>query len=228
MNGALFIDQNSVLNDSGETVTVYGNIINSGTHISRVSTGAIILTGTAAQTLSGNGAGIFNNLTLNKTGGSVTATANMAVTGNLRLAGTTTGVWNILNIGSYRLALGANSMVYSDVNIGTTFNNNKMIQTSGLLSDGGVSKTYANTLAFVFPFGFYTNATYYYMPHSIQFTTAPTAYGTVTTHPVNGRHPLAQGSNNALTCYWKATSTWLHRYSGQFGYQYLLLRLCRI
>ena len=36
VNGALFIDQNSVLNDSGETVTVYGNIINSGTHISRV------------------------------------------------------------------------------------------------------------------------------------------------------------------------------------------------
>lgn len=209
VNGALTIDQNSVLNDSGKTVTVSGNIINSGTHISRVNTGTIILTGTAAQTLNGNGTGIFNNLTLNKTGGSVASTANMTVTGNLRLAGGTAGLWNILNIGSNNLSLGANAMVYSDLTTGTTFNNNRMIQTSGLVSDGGVSKTFSNTNAFNFTFGFYntSNTTYYYMPDSIQFNIAPTTYGTVTTRPVNARHPLAQGSNNALTCYWKTTST---------------------
>ena len=207
VNGALFIDQNSILNDSGKTVTVSGNIINSGTHISRVNTGAIVLTGIAAQTISGNGTGIFNNLTLNKTGGSVSMTANMSVTGNLRLAGATAGVWNILNISSNNLSFGMIAMVYSDGTTGTAFNNNRMIQTSGLLSDGGVSKTYSNTNAFNFAFGFYNtaNTTYYYMPDSIQFSSTPTTYGTVTTRPVNARHPLTQ-SINSLACYWKTTS----------------------
>ena len=39
--------------------------------MSRVSAGGITLSGTAAQTISGNGSGVFNNLTLSKTGGSV-------------------------------------------------------------------------------------------------------------------------------------------------------------
>ncbi len=83
-----------------------------------------------------------------------------------------------------------------------------MIQTSGLMSDGGVSKVYSNTTAYVFPFGFYNsaNATYYYMPASIRFSSAPAAYGTVTSRPVNARHPLAQTANS-LSCYWKTTQS---------------------
>jgi hypothetical protein len=208
VNGTLSINTNAILNDSGKTITVGGNINNSGTHATYQTTGGIVLNGTAAQTLSGNGTGIYKNLTLNKAGGSVTMTANMAVTGNLRLAGTTAGVWNVLNIGVYSLSLGANTNVYSDMAGGTAFNNNRMIQTSGLSSDGGVSKSFPNTNAFNFPFGFYNaaNATYYYMPQSIQFSSAPTAYGTVTTRPVNARHPLVQTANS-LACYWKTTST---------------------
>ncbi len=208
VNGTLTIGQNAVLNDSGKTVSVAGNISNSGKHISNSTAGGIVLTGTAAQTISGSGTGIFNNLTLNKTAGSVTVSANMTVTGNLRLAGTTTGVWNILNIGSYNLSLGTNAVVYSDASTGTAFTNNRMIQTNGQGSDGGVSKTLSNTSAFSFPFGFYnaSNTTYYYMPQSIQFSSAPTTYGTVTTRPVNARDPFAQ-STNSLACYWKTTST---------------------
>ena len=220
VNGALTINTNATLNDSGKTITVLGNIINSGTHATYQTTGGITLSGTAAQTLSGNGAGVFKNLTLNKTGGSVTTAANMTITGNLNLAGGNAGVWNILNIGTNNLALGVNAMVYSDLVGGTTFNNNRMIQTSGLSSDGGITKTYSNTTAFNFPFGFYNtaNTTYYYMPQSIQFSSAPTTYGTVTTRPVNARHPLAQGSNNALTCYWKTTGTWFYWCSVWFGH----------
>ncbi len=94
-------------------------------------------------------------------------------------------------------------MIYSDMATGTAFANNRMIQTNGLASDGGISKPYSNTTAFLYPFGFGT----YYQPASIQYSSAPTIYGTVNTRPVNARHPLAQGTTNALTCYWKTSST---------------------
>ena len=160
VNGNFTIDNNSVMNDSGKVVTVNGNIVINGTHTSSVTTGGISLGGTAAQIISGNGAGVFNNLTLAKTGGSVTMTANTAVNGNLRFAGTTAGAWNILNIGSNQLLLGAKAMIYSDMATGTAFANNRMIQTNGLASDGGISKPYSNTTAFLYPFGFGT----YYQP----------------------------------------------------------------
>ena len=118
VNGTLTIGPNSVLNDSGQIVTVIGNIINSGVHMSRVSAGGITLSGTAAQTISGNGSGVFNNLTLSKTGGSVAAASDMTVTGNLRLAGATAGAWNIINIAGHKLSLGTNAMVYSDMGTG--------------------------------------------------------------------------------------------------------------
>ena len=200
--GNLTIGDGTTLRDNGKTIYVQGNIVNSGTHFT--GSGSIELTGTAAQTISGDGTGILNSLTLNKTGGSVTVTANMTVKGNLRLAGTA-GVWNILNIGSYNLLFGANAKVYSDMTTGTTFDNNRMIQTGGAVSDGGVSKTYSSSnLSFNFPIGFYTTA-YYYMPHSISLTSA-TTYGSITTRPVNGRHPLTENTNS-LSCYWKTTST---------------------
>jgi hypothetical protein len=204
--GNLTIGHGTILRDNGRTIFVQGNIVNSGTHFKPASgAGSIQLTGIAAQTLSGDGTGSFNNLTLNKTGGSTTTTANLTITGELRLANTTAR----LSIGSNVLALGTAADVYDAVAGATqVFSAARMIYTNGLMSDGGVSKIFSNTNAFNFPFGFYntSNTTYYYMPHSIQFSSAPTAYGTVTTRPVNARHPLTQ-SINSLACYWKTTST---------------------
>ncbi len=197
--------------DGGLTLFAQRNIVNSGTHFKPASgAGSIQLTGTNAQIISGNGSGSFNNLTLNKTGGSVTMASAMAVTGELRLAGTP-GAWTRLNIGANALTLGSSAIVYSALTgAAQIFNTNCMIQTTGLMSDDGVTKTYSNTSAFLFPFGFLNsgNSTYYYMPASIRFSSPPpTTYGSVTTRPVDSRHPLAQGTTNALTCYWKTTST---------------------
>jgi len=206
INGNLTIGHGTILRDNGKTIFVQGNIVNSGTHFKPASgAGSIQLTGVAAQALSGDGTGSFNNLTLNKTGGSTATTANLTITGELRLANTAAR----LSIGSNVLALDTNANVYDAVAGATqVFSAARMIYTNGLMSDGGVSKIFSNTNAFNFPFGFYntSNTTYYYMPHSIQFSNAPTTYGTVTTRPVNARHPLTQ-SINSLACYWKTTST---------------------
>ncbi len=202
----LQIDDGCTLNDNGRILQVQGNISNSGTHFKPVSgAGSIQLTGAAVQVITGDGSGMFNNLTLNKTSGSVNLQANTIITGDLRLANTAA----ILNIGSNNLILTATGDIFDNLT-GTSknFNNTRMIQTSGLLSDGGLSKTYTNTNAFLFPFGFYNsgNSTYYYMPASVRYAAAPSAYGTVTTRPVNTRHPLSQ-SANSLACYWKTSES---------------------
>jgi hypothetical protein len=205
-SGCTLIDNGRILELNGSTGTT---ITNNGTHYKPASgAGSIRLTGTTAQIITGDGNGKFNNLTLYKTGGSVTMSSNMAITGDLRLAGTTNGIWNILNIGSNNLLLESEAVVYSTLNTtAQTFSNNRMIRTNGLMSDGGVSKRYSSTGAFMFPFGFYNtaNTTYYYMPAKVQYTSAPSTYGTVTTRPVNAIHPLAQ-TTNILSCYWKTES----------------------
>ena len=89
VNANLQIDPGCTLNDNGRIIDVRGNITNSGTHFKPVSgAGSIQLTGTNNQVISGSGSGKFNNLTLNKTGGTVTMQSNMTVTGDLRLANT--------------------------------------------------------------------------------------------------------------------------------------------
>ncbi len=205
VNAALQIDNGCTLNDNGRILEVRGNIINSGTHFKPASgAGSIQLTGTAAQTISGDGNGKFNNLTLNKTAGSVSLQTDITITGDLRLANTAAR----FNIGRYNLLFTETGDVFDGLTgNGKNFDRNRMIQTSGLVSDAGVSKKYNNTTAFLFPVGFYnaSNTTYYYMPASIRYSIAPATYGTVTTRPVNIRHPLLQ-NNNALSCYWKTAS----------------------
>ncbi len=192
----LTIDGNCYLQDMGRTISVAGNIINSGTHISQAA-GSIALTGNAAQTISGNGDGIFGNLNINKTGGSVTQTANQRINGNLRLASN-----HVLDIGIYKLTFSSTSNVYDALaGTGTNFNGTKMIRTAGNMSDGGVSKEFGSTAPFLFPFGTGTD----YTPARIQFSGAPASWGTVNIKPV-ARYQNFVTSSNSLDYYWKVTS----------------------
>ena len=209
-SGCTLVDNSRILRLNGTTGTT---ISNSGTHFYTASSaGGIQLTGTAAQIITGDGAGKFNNLTLNKTGGSVTMTSAMTVAGELRLGGTA-GASARLDIGLNNLYLTSTAEVYDDANAATYtqtgFSNNRMILTKGLMSDNGLSRGYSNSNVLLYPFGILNGATYYYLPAKIQFSAAPTgagaSYGVVTSRPVNSRHFLAQ-STNSLACYWKTSS----------------------
>ncbi|MGC8825149.1 MAG: hypothetical protein ACP5PZ_11255 [Bacteroidales bacterium] len=209
VNGNFTIGSGCTLVDNGRILQVAGNIYNSGTHFKPVSgAGSIQLIGTGNQIIGGNGSGKFNNLTLNKTGGSVTAQANFTITGELRLGGTA-GAPARLNMGSYHLIFTADANVYDAVtgSSQTGFSNNRMIVTNGLLSDKGVSKVFSSSvLSFRYPFGVQMGGNYYYLPATIQFTTAPASIGTISVTPVKLRHYLAQ-STAALNCFWKTQST---------------------
>ncbi|WP_320054317.1 GEVED domain-containing protein [uncultured Acetobacteroides sp.] len=192
----LTIDDGCFLNDVGHSIRVNGNVTNSGTHTSQAS-GAILLNGTFNQVIGGSGLGVFGNVNLNNTAGA-TLTANQSLTGNLRLGA------GVLNVGNLNLKLGSASAVY-DALAGTTtagFSGTKMLKLAGFQSDAGITKTYSSTANFLFPIG--TGADY--TPANIQVGTAPSNWGSVTVRPVAQLQPFAT-STNALTYYWKVTSS---------------------
>ena len=193
----LTINSNCFLQDMGKTIGVGGNISNSGTHASQAG-GGIIINNTTAQTIGGDGNGEFGNLTINKSGGTTSLTANQSLTGNLRLANGT------LNLGIYNLTLGTSSNIYDALYPATSkvFSGTKMIITSGNPSDGGLSKIFNSTTAFLFPVGTSSD----YTPATIQFSSAPATWGTVNVKPVDQYNPFVT-SANSLDYYWKVNST---------------------
>jgi hypothetical protein len=184
-----------ILNDGGNTITVAGNITNSGTH---TGSGVITLNGTNTQTIGGNGNGIFEDLTLNNTNASsipVSLTSNITINGTLTLQSN-----KIFNIGSYNLNL------TSSASISGTFSSTRFIGTNGDIGDKGITKTF-NSTSFTFPIGVvstparYTRAVY-------TLSTAPTTYGSVTVIPVASEHPntTESGKSRSLTYFWRIST----------------------
>ena len=195
---------NGVLNDAGKAINVQGNIVNSAFHQS-VGSGYIAMNGAVAQTIGGDGTGVFGNLRINSTLPLATATtptvavslaANIAVSNFLTLQSQ-----HIFAIGAYRLAL--TSVNTTAIN-GGALSNMRMIQTAGNASDLGLQKTYGGNQAFLFPVGTGTK----YTPATVNLTLATTLskYGQVSVSPANIRSPFATGANNALNYYWKVRS----------------------
>lgn len=187
-----------ILNDGGKTLQVAGTIHNDAVH---TGTGNITLNGTTTQTISGNGNGIFGNLILNNNSvPGVTATTDLAISGTLTLAGTGNSLFDISH---YQLSLTSPSAT-ALTTTGNAFSSTKMIRTLGFQSDRGVRKTFGNLSAFTFAFGVGSN----YTPATIQLTSAPTTYGTITARPVNTRHHfVVAGNTNNLSYYWKVVSS---------------------
>ena len=192
----LIINSQTTLRDGGQTVNVAGSITNSGTHQSSTG-GSIVLNGSAAQALTGDGFGVFGNLSLNKPSGSTTMSADMQVTGNLRLGGTAA----VLNIGSHKLLLSATSYIYNaltgTVSDRTGFSSTRMVETAGAQSDYGIERDWAATGTFTYPMG--SNGKY--TPAVIEIDSPPTLWGSLSVNPVNSIHPLAT-SANTLNYYW--------------------------
>lgn len=195
-NGGLFLLAGT-LNDGGKTLTVAGNITNNSVH---TGTGKIVLNGTAQQTITGNGSGIFQNLELNNTSGAVGSVAvianqNFTINGTLELNSA-----RIFSIGNRTLTLG-NSAAIAAIN--GAFSSTKYIQTSGFLSDGGIVKSFNAIGTMLFPFGTATNN---YTPATLQFTQAPASWGSVSVRPVTARQ-LYVTDLNCFEYYWKVNQT---------------------
>ncbi len=200
VTGTLLIDNNATLNDSGKYVYAAGNVVINGTHTGQQTVGGIRLNGAAAQTISGGGNGVFNNLLIDKSNTTgVSLTANASVTGNLRLLNNAN-----FNIGSNNLSFGTRANVYTDTLTAQKFDSVHMISTKGLASDLGISKTFNSSYkTFRFPIGTGNS----YRPDSIQFTADPAQYGSITVKTILSADPLVQAAGKAINLYWKVTSS---------------------
>jgi fibronectin-binding autotransporter adhesin len=183
---------NGTLSDNGKTLIVGGNVINSATHS---GTGKIVLNGTAIQTVGGTGNGVFQNLEIAGGPAIVSATNTIRINGNLNMATN-----RIFNIAIYRLMLQATSAITA---VPGAFGASRFIATDGFQSDGGIVKPYNSTAAFLFPFGTGAN----YMPATIQFSSTPTAFGTIDLRPVAAKQLYVTDAPNAITAYWKVRQT---------------------
>ncbi len=192
---------NGVLNDGGKIVNVLGNMVNSASHTSGGGTGRITLAGTGAQTISGNGEGVFGNLrVLSRGSGTVAITASMSVANVLSLG-------YVLDIGVNRLWL-TNVSTNAITNLGGEFSAQRMVRTAGNQSDLGLQKTFGGNGNFTFPVGTGTGTGVKYTPATItlQVATPLARYGQVSVSPTNMRNPFVTTGASALAYYWKVRS----------------------
>ncbi len=178
---------------SGTTTTSY--IFNSGIHS---GAGKIRLSDDDPQVIDGDGLGIFGNFELNNTDA---LAAPISLTSNITLNGALTfSQPKLFNIKTYNLKLNSTaSIVGADAT--------HYIQTSGTLGDGGITRVYPNSTAFIFPLGAAStgHALPAYTPASIGFTGVPT-YGSITVNPVGYEHPTTTTNGRSLTYFWRVKS----------------------
>ncbi|PLX21191.1 MAG: hypothetical protein C0599_08190, partial [Salinivirgaceae bacterium] len=186
------------LADNEKTINASGTIYNSATHS---GDGKIVLNGTTAQIINGDGNGIFGNIELNNTSvetAPVSLGANATINGELTFSQD-----KLFDISTYKLSFGEDASV---TNAGT----NRFIQTAGNAGDGGVEKTYAATAtSFTFPVGSIStnHVAAEYTPAEISFGTNPTTFGSITVIPVGYEHPNTTANGRSLTYFWRVKSS---------------------
>ena len=211
VNNDILVRQNFTLGEGAKmrdgaanTYTLQGNATINGTHLRPVSgAGKIEFTG-AAPIISGNGNGALNNVNVELNSGVLTINArNITINGDLRLLNSADNSSGRISIdGTSKLTFGPEAHIYTDEADGQDFGERKIIYTNGLSSSGGVAKVYsADAKSFLFPFGTRSGNNFYYTPALIAYKAAD-VYGTVTSMPVVGAHPLISNASQALAYYW--------------------------
>ncbi len=194
---------NGTLADGGNIIRVLGNISNSATHS---GSGKIFLNGSTQQVMSGSGSGIFQNIELDNSSGSI-FTANQTVNGVLTL---TTGIFEI---NSYLLTLNTNANVSV-----TTPSATKMIKMSGSLIDQGITKNFP-TGAFNITFAIGSGTKYTPVSYNV---TANSAAGSINITLVDNKHPSTQDPLNLeLSYYWNVTATGFSGLNVTHTYNYI-------
>ena len=202
VNGALTLTAGT-LADGGNIIRVLGNVSNSATHS---GSGKIYLNGTTQHTISGSGAGVFQNLELDNATGSI-FTAAQTVNGNLTL---TTGIFEI---NSYLLTLNTNANVVVAAPSAT-----KMIKMSGSLVAAGITKSFP-TGAFNITFAVGSGTKYTPVNYNVTANTAP---GSINITVVDNKHPSTQDPLALeLSYYWSVTAVGFAGLSVTHTYNYI-------
>jgi hypothetical protein len=161
VNGSLTIT--SGIFDYGSFIVSAGGALSlaSGVTVGKsASTGRIAMDGTADQTLTSNGASIYN-LEINNADPTPQVTLSA---GNLTVLGTLTMTAGVFDINTRRLTLSGAAATISGSSFGTT----KMIQTAGNAGDGGLELYFDANETKTYPIGTNANSTVRFTPVTAQ------------------------------------------------------------
>jgi hypothetical protein len=173
-----------VLDNQG-TIVLKKNLINSNPSPNSIGSGTLELSGTTAQSVSGQN--IIQNLVVNNSSG-------VSLNGETRVNGTLTLSNGVVTIGSNNLTLGPLALVSG------TASSTKMIAADGT---GELRKEFASTGSFTFPVGD-VSGTAEYSPVTLNFTAG--TFGTNNYAGVNLTnvfYPSPDITGNYLNRYWK-------------------------
>ena len=191
---------NSVLADSGDTITVKGDITNSGAHSSSNASGAIVLTGNETQLISGGGN--FGRIELDNPKGALLED-KATINGQLTL---TTG----------KFRANAHLLTLNGTLAGALYGEDKMITTSGGISAGGIKrKIGTGNPDITFPIGVLDK----YTPVNFAIT-SNNSDGYITLKPVDETHPTITAQDSALQYYWYMDNTGLGNFSATIDFNY--------
>ena len=193
VNGDLTLTSGT-LNDSSNSIYLYGDVNNNAVHISpNTTTGGMIFVGSSNQGMTGSGSGVFGNIEINNTGNGVNMTDNTTITGQIKLTN------GYLYIDDYALTLGLNA------SISGTLNASNSIHLNGVLSDKGLTKIFNGVSSFTYPIG----ANGKYTPCTYNFTANGNTNGSIKVIPVDGIQPTIDTAqnHNYLAYYWYVASS---------------------
>ncbi len=205
INSGLIIGS-GVFDDGGNSIFLIGNVQNNAVHRSSAPGGGIRFEGSQPQVISGNGEGIFGNMTINNTTG-LNMVDRTIINGLLTFAG------GAIYIDDYPLILDVNA------SIGGVTDQTRMIILNGVISDAGVTKIFpSGASGFTFPVGVAGK----YTPVSYNFASNPNNGASIKVEPVNYAHPLMEiPSGDELEYYWNVVSEgFVNAYTVDHGYLY--------
>jgi hypothetical protein len=177
-------------NDSGKTITVNGDIFNSGVH---TGTGKILLSNATTRTIGGDGTGVFQNLELDED----VSTVNMFAS-DQKVSGTLKIKSGILNLNKYGLS------VDGQLTSEGGFSVDKMIVTDGNSSDKGLRLSVNANGNMLFPIGSSANEVVRYTPATVTVSDFVDE-GWLQVNPVAEELPLLdqESEESALQYYWR-------------------------
>lgn len=142
ITNSLTIESGSSIDNANQDIIIQGSLSNSGTHQS-TGTGTLEFSGgSGTYAVSGDGNGVFGNVTLNDAANDVSFSADQAITGTLDFAQD-----QLLDINTSKLRMeGASASI-------TNYGAARFVQTDGNASDGGIEWYISGTGTITFPIG---------------------------------------------------------------------------
>ena len=202
---ALNSTQNVVMNSGGSlkvqgTLILKKNLQNQNSSPDSLGTGAIVLSGTVNQTVSGQN--IFQNLTVNNAAG-------VTIGGNTQINGVFTLTDGLVTLGTSNLKLGPSA------SIGGTPSASKMVVATG---SGELRKEFSGVGSFTFPIGA-VDVPDEYLPVTVTYNTGTFGSGNYTgVNVVDGQYPGT--AESYLETYWNVSQSGVTNFTSNAVFQY--------